>query len=101
MADQIVVNYDVLTQVQRSFDRLAGEVLETGRNINAKAQTLRQDGWQGRGSDAFYAEMNDKVAPGISGLREALEEASTVMDRIAQAFREADESTRTGLRVKG
>jgi WXG100 family type VII secretion target len=101
MADQIVVNYDVLIQVQRKLDQLAGEILETGRNIGAKTQALRQDGWQGRGSDAFYAEMNDKIAPGITGLREALEEASGVMGRIVQAFREADESARTGFEVKG
>ena len=68
-----------------------------GHSIGVQIQALRQDGWQGLGSDAFYGEMNEKVAPGIRKLREALEEASQEMAKIASIFGEAEETARAGL----
>ena len=99
MADQISVNYEVLGQIQNKFTQLASDVEDTGRAIGEKTLTLREDGWEGRGSDAFYSEMNDSVAPGIRKLREALEQAAEVMGKIVQTYKEADESARNGFTV--
>jgi WXG100 family type VII secretion target len=99
MADQITVNYEVLAQIQTKFTQLASDVEGAGRGIGEKTLTLREDGWQGRGSDAFYSEMNDSVAPGIRKLREALEQAAEVVGKISQTYKEADESARNGFTV--
>jgi WXG100 family type VII secretion target len=99
MADQITVNYEVLTQIQTKFTQLASDVEDTGRGIGEKALALGEDGWQGRGSDAFYSEMNDSVAPGIRKLKEALGQAAEVVGKISQTYIEADESARNGFTV--
>jgi WXG100 family type VII secretion target len=65
--------------------------------IKRQEATLQQGGWIGRGSDAFYAEMDDLVLPAIGRLGQALEEGGQVLNRVARLFGEAEESSQGGF----
>ena len=97
MADRIEVDYDVLQQVHQKFTQLADEVEQMGKHIGRETLALRDEGWQGEGSDAFYEEMDDKVAPAVRQLREALEHAVKVIGNVAQTMRQAEADARSGL----
>ena len=76
MADRIEANYEALGQTQQKLAKLVDDVEQTEKHIGGKTATLCAEGWQGRGSDEFHAEMNDEIAPAIRKLREALETLS-------------------------
>jgi WXG100 family type VII secretion target len=99
MAETIQVEYEVLTQAKNKFTQLMDEITQMSNSINGKAEALRQDGWQGRGSDAFYNEMNDRVTPALGRLHQALEQASSTTNQIAEVYHEADESAQQGIIV--
>ena len=97
MAEQVQVNYEVLEQIEKRFAQLASEVQDVGRKISRQQNALRQGGWIGRGSDAFFAEMDDLVLPAIGRLGEALKEGGQVLGRVADLFNEAEESAQGGF----
>lgn len=97
MADRIEADYEALKQAQQKLAKLVDDVEQIDKHIGRKTLTLRDEGWQSEGSDAFYAEMNDEVAPAIRKLREALERSSNVVGEVAKTFREAEEEARSGL----
>lgn len=94
MADTIQVQYEELTQIQRKFNQLSDDVSQVSKNLSNKVETLRDDGWQGRGSDAFYNEVSDEVMPAIKRLLQALNRAGVTTNQIASTFNEAEETTR-------
>ena len=50
-----------------------------------------QTGWQGRGSQAFFSEMNGKVLPALRRLVQALAEANRVTKEIGQLVQTSDQ----------
>ncbi len=95
MADQIEADYEALKQVHQKLGQLAGDVEQLGKDIGSRTITLHDEGWQGQGSDAFYQEMEEDVAPGIRRLRQALERANGVVEKVAQIIHEAEEEARS------
>jgi WXG100 family type VII secretion target len=97
MAEQIQVEYEVLSQIENRFVQLATDVQDMAAKIKTQQAALQQGGWIGRGSDAFYTEMDDLVMPAIGRLDQALEEAGQVLNRVARIFNEAEEESRGGF----
>jgi WXG100 family type VII secretion target len=97
MAEQVQVNYEVLNEMENKFVQLANEVQDMAGKIKSRDTNLRQGGWIGRGSDAFYSEMDDLVMPAIGRLREALEEGGQALNRVARIFGEAEEEGQGGF----
>jgi WXG100 family type VII secretion target len=97
MADQIQVNYEVLNEMENKFVQLAEGVQEMATKIKSRDNSLRQGGWIGRGSDAFYAEMDDLVMPAIARLRRALDEGGQALNRMARIFDEAEQEAQSGF----
>ena len=91
MADQIEANYEQLEAIQNRFAQLADFVEQMGKDTGGKVHTLREEGWQGEGSDAFYSEMSDEIVPAIGRLRASLEKASETIAKVAGTIHEADE----------
>jgi WXG100 family type VII secretion target len=98
MAETIRVEYEVLSQAQNKFNQLMDDITQMSNSVNGKAEALRQDGWQGRGSDAFHNEMTDRVTPGLGRLQQALDQASSITNQIAEVYREADESAQQSIK---
>ena len=97
MPDQIQVNYEVLNEMENKFVQLADEVQEMANKIKSRDNSLRQGGWIGRGSDAFYAEMDDLVMPAIARLKRALDEGGQALNRMARIFDEAEQEGQSGF----
>jgi WXG100 family type VII secretion target len=98
MAGEITADYEALEkEVRGTLARLVDDVEQMDKHIGGKTDTLRDKGWQGEGSDSFYAEMNDEITPAVRRLRKALERAGNVVGEVAKTFREAEEQARSGL----
>jgi WXG100 family type VII secretion target len=97
MAEQVQANYDSLNQLQQRFAQLANDVQEMEGRIRRQEGTLRQGGWVGRGSQAFFTEMEDLVIPAIGRLQNALEEGGQVLGRVASLFAEAEDEAQGGF----
>lgn len=90
-ADVIQVQYDQLSQVASQFGRTAEGVAATQQQVQRSAQALRQGGWEGRGSAAFFGEMDGKITPAVQRLIVALQEAHKVSTQIGYLMRQAEE----------
>lgn len=98
MADLLEADYDVLEQVSRRFTQQGDEIQQTLQTIRSHMNQL-QNSWQGRGSEAFFAEMQDEVVPATERLRNALEEAGTVVKQISETLSQAEEDAGNSFRV--
>jgi WXG100 family type VII secretion target len=90
MSDEVKADYEQLEQVAQRFMNQAQSVQETLQRVRGSMETL-QGGWIGRGSDAFFAEMQGEVLPATQRLQEALETANHVTRIIVQIMQQADE----------
>jgi WXG100 family type VII secretion target len=90
MAEEIKAEYDQLEQVVSRFASQSQVIQEMNQRVRSSMQNL-QDGWLGRGSEAFFSEMEGEVMPATQRLQEALDEASRVTRDIIQTFQQADE----------
>jgi WXG100 family type VII secretion target len=89
--DIIQANYDQLALVARRFAQQAQAITELRGRVLRSGQALERGGWQGRGSLAFFAEMNGVVYPAMQRLIQALEEARSVTLQASDLMRRAEE----------
>jgi WXG100 family type VII secretion target len=98
MADEIKAVYDELETVASRFNNQSEAIQQMYQYIRNSMQNL-EDGWIGRGSDAFFSEMESEVLPATQRLQNALEEASRVTKEIIQVVQQADEEASAPFRV--
>lgn len=89
--DIIQVQYDTLKEVARRFGQQAEATAQMQGRVQQSLRTLQSGGWEGRGSAAFFAEMQDTVLPATQRLSQALQQADAVTRAIAQLMRQAEE----------
>jgi len=99
MADEIRVDYDRMEQLAAQFANQSQAVQQMLQKIRSSMDPLESGGWVGRGSDAFFAEMQSEVLPATERLRQALDEASRVTRQIVQTVRQAEEEACAPFRV--
>lgn len=99
MADEIRADYDRLEQVANQFANQSQAVGQMLQKVRGSMDPLEGGGWIGRGSDAFFAEMNDEVLPASQRLQEALDEASRVTKQIIQTVKQAEEEASSPFRA--
>ncbi|MER2513743.1 MAG: WXG100 family type VII secretion target, partial [Nitrosomonas ureae] len=87
----IQADYDRLAEVARQFGRNAEAASTLQGQAQRSAQALRAGGWEGRGSAAFFAEMDDEIAPALQRLTSALRQAQDVSGQIGHLMRQAEE----------
>jgi len=99
MAEKIEVNYDELSNIQKLFNTESqgiGQLYqETKRKVDALSGQGQSAGWIGRGSEAFFAEMQNNILPSMQRLTQALLEASSATGRISQIFRSSEEEAKS------
>ena len=100
-APVIQVEYDRLSEVATGFGRNADATTALQGQVQRSAQALRQGGWQGRGSTAFFAEMDGTVSPATQRLSAALKEAQKVTLQIGFLMRQAEEEASRPFRGDG
>lgn len=87
----IQADFDQLNQVMQRFGVQAEATGQLIALIQNQMVPLQNGGWQGRGADAFFAEMAEDFLPGMYRLQSALEQASQVTQQIDNTLRGAEE----------
>jgi WXG100 family type VII secretion target len=98
MADEIRADYDRLEQVASQFANQSQAIGQMLQNVRGSMDPLESGGWIGRGSDAFFSEMNGEVLPASERLRDALDEASRVTRQIIQRVKQAEDEASSPFR---
>ena len=99
MADEIRVDYAQLERVAAQFARQATAVNQMQQQLRRKTGQL-QSAWVGKGSGAFFTEMNDKILPATARLHNALQEASKTTRQIAQLMAQAERDAAAPFRLR-
>jgi WXG100 family type VII secretion target len=99
MADEIRADYEQLEQVSNKFAQQSQEIQQMLQKVRNSMQKLENGGWIGRGSDAFFSEMNGQVLPASTRLQQALAEANRSVKDIMNTVYQAEEEASSVFRV--
>jgi len=89
--DEIRANYRELDEVAGKFTNQAQAVEAMTKGLRGRMNPLESGGWQGRGSQAFFAKMNGEVLPALKRLQDALTMASQVTKEASQTIKQAEQ----------
>ncbi len=89
--DIIQARYDTLASVASRFGDQAQTNSDLLALVHQATRPLEAGGWQGRGSAAFFVEMNTQILPALQRLSSAFQEGDRVTLHIAKVLREAEE----------
>lgn len=90
-ADTIQARYDTLEMLAGRFDAYGQAQRQMIQGIRQRMDVLRNGGWIGKGSTAFFTEMDDEVLPALQRLAAALDQSHTTTHKIADVLRAAEE----------
>ena len=90
-ADTVQARYEQLDQVAARFARASSANVELQRSITRCVEALERGGWQGRGADAFFAEMHGTLYPAMQRLVHAMEQGRTTTLQVKELLRAAEE----------
>jgi WXG100 family type VII secretion target len=97
MADEVRADYEQLEQVASRFANQSQEVQQMLQQVRNQMQKLQSD-WIGRGSEAFFSEMEGEVLPAVQRLQQALEEANRVTNEVVQTMQQAEDEASSPFR---
>ena len=98
-AEEIRADYDQLAQVASRFTNQSQQIQQMTQNVQRSMETLRS-GWEGRGSQAFFNEMQGKVLPGVNRLHQALQQAARVTQQISNTVRQAEDEASAPFKMR-
>lgn len=98
MADIIQADFEQLAQIAKRFGQQADNTTQTLQSIARVLDRLKNGDWIGRGSTAFFAEMETEVLPAVNRLFEALTQAGSVTHDISNTIQQADEEASSPFR---
>lgn len=99
MTDEIRADYDRLEKVASQFANQSQEIQQMLQKVRGSMEPLESGGWIGRGSDAFFSEMQSEVLPATERLQQAMDEANRVTNQIVQTIRHAEEEACSPFRA--
>ena len=97
MADEVKADYEQLEQVASKFSSQSEEIQQMLQTVKNNMDQLEPD-WIGRGSEAFFSEMQSEVLPAVMRLQQALEEANRVTKEVVQTMQDAEEEASSPFR---
>jgi WXG100 family type VII secretion target len=98
MADEVKADYEQLEEVANKFSNQSEEIQQMLQTVKNNMDQLEPD-WIGRGSEAFFSEMQSEVLPAVMRLQQALEEANRVTKEVVQTMQDAEEEASSPFRV--
>ncbi|HEX8597832.1 MAG TPA: WXG100 family type VII secretion target [Chloroflexia bacterium] len=90
MSDEIKAQYDDLEQVASRFSNQSQAIQEMITRVRSSMEDL-QSGWKGRGSEAFFNEMQSEVLPASTRLHDVLADAGQVTREVVRTIQQAEE----------
>jgi WXG100 family type VII secretion target len=97
MSDEVRADYEQLEQVASRFANQSQEVQQMLQQVRSQMQKLQSD-WIGRGSEAFFNEMESEVLPAVQRLQQAMDEANRVTKEIVQTMQQAEDEASSPFR---
>jgi WXG100 family type VII secretion target len=91
MVSEIRADYEELESLASRFERQLQGTQQMMQGVYRSFAELLDDGWKGRGSDAFFSEMQGEVLPASQRLQDALEQAGRVTRAIIEIIRQGEE----------
>lgn len=98
MAEEIRADYDQLEEVASRFTNQAEAIQQLLEKVRSSMENL-EPGWIGRGSEAFFSEMQGEVIPATMRLQIALDMASVTTRNISQVMQQAEDEASAPFRV--
>jgi WXG100 family type VII secretion target len=89
--DVIQANYEQLREVARRFQAQAESCAELRKTIDHAFDSLHSGGWIGKGSQAFFSEMNSDLLPALDRLHNAMTQGEAVVQEAIKILRAAEE----------
>lgn len=99
MAEVIRVDYEALAKIADRFGQQSEAVADMLTVVRGAMKPLESGGWVGRGSDAFFAEMNGEILPAVQRLADALGQANVVSRQIGELMQGAEDEACTPFRA--
>lgn len=91
MAEVIRVDYEALAKIAGQFQQEAEAIEEMLQMMRGSMAPLQDGGWVGRGSDAFFSEMEKDILPAVRRLADALSQAGEVSQKIGDVLQGAED----------
>ena len=92
--DEFQCKYDEMENIAKIFQAQADIAQQVFDSIRNTMEDLKPD-WIGKGSDAFFNEMESEVNPALQRLIQALEEGSNVVMQINQTIETAEQEAQS------
>jgi WXG100 family type VII secretion target len=87
----IQAQYDTLKEVARRFGQQAEATAQMQGRMQQSLRALQSGGWEGRGSAAFFTEMNQTVLPALRRLETAFSQSEIVVAQIKNILHSAEQ----------
>ncbi len=99
-AEVVQSQYEDLKKIADRFGRQAEAQKQLQQRV-ARSMSALQSGWQGKGSAAFFGEMNGKVLPVMKRMEDALRQAQVETNAIGQLIKVAEEDASAPFKAGG
>jgi WXG100 family type VII secretion target len=90
-ASEVRAAYEELSTIAHRFMKASEKHQQDLQRVQRAATRLHQQGWEGKGSDAFFQEMERVVLPALRRLCTALAQGGTTLQKIQTVMRNAEE----------
>jgi WXG100 family type VII secretion target len=91
--DEIKAEYEQIDQVASRFLQQSEAITNMLQRVRSSMDKLEQDGWKGRGAQAFFDEMHSEVLPACQRLHTVLSDGSQASKEIIQIMRQAEDES--------
>lgn len=88
--DKVRADYEQLTQIAQAFGQLAEALQQTLGRLEKDKGVLEGGKWKGKGSAAFYREMNQTMLPAMKRLAAAMNSAANTTTKISRIMKQAE-----------
>ena len=89
-APRIRANYDELAKVAQQLNGASQNQQQVVQSLKQQVDVLRGGDWEGKGSKAFYDEMDHALFPALNRLAQALGLAAQTTSKITAIMRRAE-----------
>ena len=87
VAPIIQAQYEVLEGISGRFAQQSEQTVQMIQRLQEHLQALQDGGWEGRGAESFFREMENEVLPATQRLANALSESQAITLQIIQVLR--------------
>ena len=100
-SDTIRGEFDGLANLAKIFARQAQSAQRTRSRLKGQVETLRSGGWLGKGANAFYREMDERLLPAFAQLEQAMSGADQLLRKVDKLLHDTEDDVTRIFREGG